>query len=337
MSIAAKEVHLLHYPDGVPTRDDFTVRDSVLPRPAIGEVLIENIWMSVDPYMRGRMTRRKSYIPPFELNAPLEGHAIGRVIESCDPRFAEGSLVTSMTGWRSHALLEADYLHPIPDMPDIAPEKFLSVLGMPGMTAWVGLNRIANCKTDDTVFVSAAAGAVGSAVCQLAKAKGCHVIGSTGDREKAKWLRTELKVDAVINYRDTDDLSGSLGEVAPQGIDVYYENVGGAHLEAALDHINTGGRIAVCGMISHYNDKSPQPGPRNLFRLTTQRAKMEGFIVSDHWGSYPDFVREGADLVRSGQLKSRETVIMGLENAAKAFIDLFKGQNTGKMLVKLAD
>ena len=337
MSIAAKEIHLLHYPDGVPTTEDFAVRDSALPNPLDGEVLIENIWMSVDPYMRGRMTKRKSYIPPFELNAPLEGHAIGRVMQSRDPRFAEGSLVTSMTGWRSHALLERDYLHPIPDMPDIPPEKFLGVLGMPGMTAWVGLNRIANCKAGDTVFVSAAAGAVGSVVCQLAKAKGCRVIGSTGDTEKAKWLRTELNVDAVINYRDTDDLSGSLGEVAPQGIDVYYENVGGAHLEAALDHINTGGRIAVCGMISTYNDKSPQPGPRNLFRLTTQRAKMEGFIVSDHWGSYPDFVREGADLVRSGQLKSRETVIEGLENAPEAFIDLFKGKNTGKMLVKLAE
>lgn len=325
MSIAAKEIHLLHYPDGVPTTEDFAVRDSALPNPLDGEVLIENIWMSVDPYMRGRMTKRKSYIPPFELNAPLEGHAIGRVMQSRDPRFAEGSLVTSMTGWRSHALLERDYLHPIPDMPDIPPEKFLGVLGMPGMTAWVGLNRIANCKAGDTVFVSAAAGAVGSVVCQLAKAKGCRVIGSTGDTEKAKWLRTELNVDAVINYRDTDDLSGSLGEVAPQGIDVYYENVGGAHLEAALDHINTGGRIAVCGMISNYNDKSPQPGPRNLFRLTTQRAKMEGFIVSDHWGSYPDFVREGADLVRSGQLKSRETVIEGLEKRPRGLYRSVQG------------
>ena len=337
MSIAAKEIHLLHYPDGVPTTEDFAVRDSALPNPLDGEVLIENIWMSVDPYMRGRMTKRKSYIPPFELNAPLEGHAIGRVMQSRDPRFAEGSLVTSMTGWRSHALLERDYLHPIPDMPDIPPEKFLGVLGMPGMTAWVGLNRIANCKAGDTVFVSAAAGAVGSVVCQLAKAKGCRVIGSTGDTEKAKWLRTELNVDAVINYRDTDDLSGSLGEVAPQGIDVYYENVGGAHLQAAINYMNPYGRAALCGMIEQYNDKEPRPGPNNLIQIVGKSLKLEGFIVSNHLDIIPDFYAEMAKLIGSGKMKTEQTVEEGIENAPKAFLNLFSGANFGKMLVKISD
>ncbi len=332
----AQEVHLLRYPDGMPQKDDFAIVDVPVLKPLDGEVLIENTWMSVDPYMRGRMTQRKSYVPPFALNAPLEGHAVGRVIASRDSRFVEGDLVTSMTGWRSHALLERDYVHPLPDTPDIPEQAFLGPLGMPGMTAWVGLNKIAECQPGETVFVSAAAGAVGSVVCQLAKAKNCRVIGSTGNPDKARWLKEKLGVDAVINYRDTDDLSASLGEAAPDGIDVYYENVGGAHLEAALDHINVNGRIAVCGMISMYNDRSKTPGPSNLFRLTTQRARMEGFIVSDHWTSYPDFVREGIDLVRAGSLSWEETVFEGLDKAPDAFIGLFNGANTGKMLVKLA-
>jgi NADPH-dependent curcumin reductase CurA len=333
----AREIHLLRYPAGRPAREDFAMVEVPVLKPLDGEVLIENLWMSVDPYMRGRMSPVKSYVPPFMLNAPMEGHAVGRVIASRDPRFVEGSLVTSMTGWRSHALLERDYLHPVPDMPDIAPQAFLGALGMPGMTAWIGLNKIAECRPDDTVFVSAAAGAVGSVVCQLAKAKGCTVIGSTGDSDKARWLRETLKLDGVINYRDTDDLSGALEAHAPQGIDVYYENVGGDHLEAALDHINLYGRIAVCGMISGYNDRANMKGPRNLFKLTTQRVKMQGFIVSDHWTEYPDFVREAADLVRAGKLVWRETVYDGLEKAPEAFIGLFDGKNTGKMLVKLAD
>jgi hypothetical protein len=333
----AQEVHLSRFPDGIPSPDDFCIVDVPVLKPLDGEVLVENIWMSVDPYMRGRMSQRKSYVPPFSLNAPLEGHAIGRVIASRDPRFTEGDLVTSMSGWRSHALLERDYLHAVPDAPDIPPQAFLGPLGMPGMTAWVGLNKIANCQPGETVFVSAAAGAVGSVVCQLAKTKGCRVIGSTGTPEKADWLKNTIGIDAVINYRDTDDLSAALGEAAPNGVDVYYENVGGVHLEAALDHITINGRIAVCGMISVYNNKGTAAGPRNLFRLTTQRARMEGFIVSDHWVTYPEFVREGIDLVKSGALTWRETVYEGLEKAPEAFIGLFDGKNTGKMLVKLAE
>lgn len=332
----AQEIHLLRYPDGIPSPDDFSVVDVPVLKPLDGEVLVENIWMSVDPYMRGRMTPRKSYIPPFSLNAPLEGHAVGRVIASRDSRFVEGDLVTSMTGWRSHALLERDYLHPIPDAPDIPEQVFLGPLGMPGLTAWVGLDKIAECQPGETVFVSAAAGAVGSMVCQLAKAKNCRVIGSTGNPQKAKWLRDVIGVDAVINYREADNLSDALGEAAPEGIDVYFENVGGAHLEAALDHINLHARIAVCGMISVYNNRANAHGPANLFRLTAQRARMEGFIVSDHLAAYPEFVREGIDLVRAGALKWEETVFEGLENAPNAFIGLFDGKNTGKMLVKLA-
>jgi hypothetical protein len=332
----AQEVHLLRYPSGVPAPDDFSIVDVPVLKPLDGEVLIENIWMSVDPYMRGRMSPRKSYIPPFALNAPMEGHAVGRVIASRDKRFTEGDLVTSMTGWRSHALLEHDYLHPLPDTPDIPEQAFLGPLGMPGMTAWVGLNKIAQYQAGETVFVSAAAGAVGSVACQLAKAKGCRVIGSTGNADKADWLKNTIGIDSVINYRETDDLSAALDDAAPHGIDVYYENVGGPHLEAALDHININGRIAVCGMISVYNDRQKATGPRNLFRLTAQRARMEGFIVSDHWSSYPEFVREGVDLVRSGALTWRETVYEGLNKAPDAFIGLFDGKNTGKMLVKLA-
>ncbi|WP_085585571.1 NADP-dependent oxidoreductase [Thalassospira mesophila] len=333
----AREIHLLRYPDGVPTPDDFSIVDVPVLKPLDGEVLVENTWMSVDPYMRGRMSPRKSYVPPFSLNAALEGHAIGRVISSRDPRFTEGDLVTSMTGWRSHALLERDYLHSLPDAPDIPAQAFLGPLGMPGMTAWIGLNKIAQCQPGETVFVSAAAGAVGSVVCQLAKAKGCRVIGSTGDPEKADWLKNTIGIDAVINYRDTSDLSAALADAAPNGVDVYYENVGGAHLEAALDNININGRIAVCGMISVYNNREKATGPRNLFRLTAQRARMEGFIVTDHWATYPEFVREGIELVRSGALTWRETVYEGLEKAPDAFIGLFDGKNTGKMLVKLAE
>ena len=331
----SKEIHLKRYPEGVPSQDDFAIVETNQPTPADGEVLVENIWMSVDPYMRGRMTRKKSYVPPFELNTALDGHAIGRVVQSNADGFAKGDLVSSMKGWRSDFVASANELTALPDTGGIAPEVFLSVLGMTGMTAWVGLNKIAECKPEDVVFVSAAAGAVGSVVCQLAKAKGCFVIGATGDKDKAKWLKSKLGVDAVVNYRDVDDLSAALGEAAPNGIDVYFENVGGTHLEAALDHVNQNARIAVCGMIAHYN--TPQPGPNNLFKIIAQRVRMQGFIVSDNWDSYSDFVAEGMELVRNGKLKHRETVVDGIDNAPQAFIDLFSGKNTGKMLVKLAD
>ncbi|SDI80746.1 hypothetical protein SAMN04488540_103155 [Ferrimonas sediminum] len=322
-------------PVGLPTADNFQLQSQALPALQPGQVLVKNLWMSVDPYMRGRMIDRKSYIAPFQLGEPLEGGAIGEVIESRHPDFTVGSHVSSMLGWRSHFISRGDDLTRLPDTP-LPLQSFLGIMGMPGMTAWVGLNRIAALKAGDTVFVSAASGAVGSAACQIAKLAGCTVIGSTGSAGKVDQLK-QLGVDEVINYKQVDSLSDAIATAAPQGIDVYFENVGGDHLEAVLNHMNDHGRIAVCGMIAHYNDTEAQPGPANLANLIIKKLKMEGFIVFDHWEHYGEFAAQMGQWLAEGKIQSQETVYHGLEQAADAFIGLFEGKNSGKMLVKLGE
>lgn len=329
----SQQIHLASRPSGMPTQDNFKLVEAELPAIQDGEVLVKNTWMSVDPYMRGRMVVSDSYIAPFEINEVLEGGAIGEVIESKNADFPVGSKVSNISGWRTTFISDGSDLTVLPSV-ELPDQHFLGVIGMPGLTGWVGLFKVAQLKPTDTVFVSAASGAVGSVVCQIAKQYGCKVIGSVGSDEKAEMVKA-MGVDAVINYKKVDDLTQALRDAAPEGIDVYFENVGGAHLEAALEVINPYGRIPVCGMIADYNADVPQPGPSNLLQINTKKLTMQGFIVMDYWEHYGEFVEQMGQWIKEGKVKSEETVYEGLENAAEAFIGLFEGKNKGKMLVKI--
>jgi NADPH-dependent curcumin reductase CurA len=330
----SKEIRLKARPLGMPQDGDFELATAELRQPAAGEVLVRNSWMSVDPYMRGRMSDRPSYVPPFQIGAALEGGAVGQVVASGSDRLAVGDHVSSNLGWREFAVGKAELFQKID--PSGAPlQAYLGTLGMPGMTAWVGLFKIAELKDGDTVFVSAASGAVGAVVCQLAKAHGCYVVGSAGSDDKCQWLEREAGVDKAINYRTCGDLTAAVGQAFPQGIDVYFENVGGKHLEAALTHMKRFGRIALCGMISGYNDTTPQPGPSNIMLAVGRCLKLQGFIVSNHFADLPQFRAEAVPLIKAGKLKWQETVEEGIANAPKALMKLFTGDNRGKMLVRL--
>ncbi|QYK10641.1 NADP-dependent oxidoreductase [Shewanella mangrovisoli] len=329
----SSQIHLASRPVGMPTLANFKQVEVTLPALKAGEVLVKNTWMSVDPYMRGRMMDRDSYIPPFQIDAVMDGGAIGEVIESLNPQFPVGSKVSHISGWRSAFISDGQDLTLLPAV-NIPEQYFLGVIGMPGLTAWVGLMQIAKLKPTDTVFVSAASGAVGMVVCQIAKLNGCKVIASVGSDEKAELVQS-LGVDAVINYKKVTDLTQALRDAAPNGIDVYFENVGGAHLEAALNVLNEYGRIPVCGMIADYNAQAPVPGPSNLLAINTKKLTMQGFIVMDYFDQFEEFIAQMAQWLQAGKVKSEETVYQGLEQAAEAFIGLFEGKNKGKMLVKL--
>ena len=325
---------LSRYPEGRPERELFEMETQTLPDLAPGEVRIRNHWLSVDPYMRGRMTGVHTYVAPFELGKPMEGGAVGEIIASEDKRFKEGDLVGHMGGWRDIAQISAEGVQALPDF-GVDEQAYLGVLGMPGMTAWTGLNLIANCQPGDQVLVSAASGAVGSLAVQLAKAKGCHVVGIAGAANKLAWLES-LGVEPVsYRNRNAQELSDAIQLASPKGIDVVFENVGGICLEAALSQLNEEARIAVCGMIGSYNAKTPVPGPSNLSQLVVRKAMMQGFIVTDHWQHYQYFLNEVAPQVVAGKLAYKETVKQGLESTPDAFLALFEGANTGKMLVKL--
>ncbi len=285
--------------------------------------------MSVDPYMRARMNDVKSYVPPFQIGEPLDGAAVGKVVASRNERFAEGDWVTHRFGWRELAVSDGRGVLTV--NPELAPpQAFLGVLGMPGLTAYVGVLDIGQPKQGETVFVSGAAGAVGSTAGQIARIKGARVIGSAGSDEKVAWLRDELGFDQAFNYK-----TASLREELADGIDVYFDNVGGDHLEAAIHAMRLYGRIVACGSISRYNDTAPSPGPRNMHMIVTKRLRMQGFIIFDHNDRYPDFVRDVSGWIRDGSLKHRETIVDGIEHAPQAFIGLLEGENVGKMLVRL--
>jgi NADPH-dependent curcumin reductase CurA len=326
----SREVRLKQRPIGLPTAADFDLATVEVAAPKDGEVQVKNFYMSVDPYMRGRMTDRPSYVPPFEIGAALQGGAVGEVVASGADGFKPGDIVSSMFGWREAFTAPATQLQKI-DTHGLPVQAFLGVAGMPGLTAYVGLTRAAEMKAGDIVFVSAAAGAVGQVACQVARLKGCTVIGSAGGPEKTAFLR-EIGVD----HKAEPDLKAALRRAAPKGIDVYFENVGGAHLEAALDSARVNGRFAICGMISIYNDEKPEPGPSNLALIIGKRLRLQGFIVSDHFDVAPEFVAELSGWIKSGQFHYRETVDEGIAAAPGAFLKLFTGENIGKMLVKLA-
>ena len=328
----SREIRLASRPKGIPTAANFTRAQTELKPLQDQQVLVRNLFMSVDPYMRGRMNDRKSYVPPFEIGKVLEGGAVGEVIESRAKEFKAGDAVTSNFGWREYFIASPKDLHPV-SREHQPLSVYLGALGMTGMTAWAGLHLV-KVEAGDIVYISGAAGAVGNVAGQLAKIRGCKVIGSAGSMEKVKFLREECGFDIAFDYK-TGPVVEQLKVEAPDGIDVYFDNVGGETLEAALSALRVHGRIIACGGISGYNEDKPRPGPSNLFNITTKRLTMKGLIVRDWLDRQGEFEKEVGGYLQSGKLKNKETVVEGLDQAEEAFIGLFKGQNIGKMVVKL--
>lgn len=327
----SQEIRLRRRPSGMPTEDDFELATVTVGEPADGQVRVRNEFMSVDPYMRGRMVDRKSYIPPFAVGEVLSGGAVGVVVDSAHPDFAPGDHVLNGAGWRQAFCADGKHLDNLG--PDVTqPSAYLGILGMPGQTAYVGLLEIGALADGETVFVSGAAGAVGSVVGQIAKLKGCRVVGSAGSSEKVAWLTDELGFDAAFNYRD-GDLAKQLHAAAPGGIDVYFDNVGGDHLEAALTNMREFGRVAMCGAISQYNETEATPAPRNLALAIGKSLTLRGFIVSRYDHLKKQFRTDMSEWLETGQITYSETVVEGIDHAPSAFIGLFTGGNTGKMIV----
>jgi len=332
--ITSREIRLKSRPEGMPVADNFELAETELPTLSQNELLVKNLYMSVDPYMRGRMMDRKSYLPPFQIGQPLEGGSIGEVVESKNDKFKPGELVLSMLGWREYFVSNGDGLMRIG--PGNAPvQAFLGALGMTGLTAYSGLLEIGRPKEGETIFVSAAAGAVGSIVSQIAKIKGCRVVGSAGSDEKVAWLKEVAGADEAFNYKTTDNLFKTVDKHCPDGIDVYYENVGGQHLEAALEYMNPQGRLVMCGMISVYNATKPPSGPSNLGHIISKQLTMQGFLVGNYFDQMPQFQADMGKWIAEGRIKWKETVLEGIEKAPEAFMGLFQGDNFGKMVVKL--
>ncbi|MFI7542662.1 NADP-dependent oxidoreductase [Actinoplanes sp. NPDC049599] len=335
MSVRSTEVRLAARPHGWPTAETFAITQVDVADPAPGQLLVRNLLMSVDPYMRGRMDDRKSYVPPFQVGEALQGGAVGEVVTSTVDGFKPGDHVLHGLGWREYALVDARSAAKVD--PSVAPlGAYLGVLGMTGLTAYAGLLRTAEFKPGDVVFVSSAAGAVGQVVGQLAKHRGAaRVIGSAGSAAKVSYLTGELGFDAAFDYHD-GPVREQLKRAAPDGIDVYFDNVGGEHLEAAISALNVHGRITVCGMISVYNATEPTPAPRNLAMLIGKRITMRGMLVGDHADLRDAFVKEVAPLVADGTIRHRETVFEGLAQAPEAFLAMLRGEGFGKNLVKIA-
>ncbi len=337
VSLTTREWQLAARPHGEPKPEDFRLVELERPDPTDGQVVVRMLAMSVDPYMRGRMNAGKSYAAAWEVGDTMQGGAVGRVVESRSPDVPEGALVSTNAAWRDVAVLDARAAQVLPELPGIPPSYHLGILGMPGLTAWAGLFRLAEYRTGDVVFVSGAAGAVGSVVGQLARLHGASaVIGSAGTPEKVRWLTDELGFTSAFDYHD-GPVSRQLAQAAPDGIDVYFDNVGGEHLEAAIGAFKEFGRGALCGAISAYNATEAPPGPRNMALMVGRKLTLRGFIVGDHYDLRDEFIEKVTPLVTSGELVVRETVREGLEDAASAFIDLLRGGNTGKMIVKLAE
>lgn len=319
-------------PEGFVSSENFDIKHVATPELEQGQLLIQNLYLSLDPYMRGRMNER-AYADVFELGQVLKGGVVGRVINSRHTDFSEGELVLGILGWESYSLSDGTTLRKVPE--GQAPlSTYLGILGMPGFTAYYGLLEIGKPKVEETVLVSAAAGAVGSAVGQIAKLKGCQVIGSAGSEEKITFLK-DAGFDDVINYKTTSNLRKAVAEACPIGVDVYFDNVGADMLESALQVMNPHGRIVSCGMIAAYNDAVPRPGPNNLFHIIGKRLNLQGFIISDHYEHFADFLETMSGWLTEGKIIYRETITEGIENAPRAFTQLFTGEKIGKQIIKV--
>lgn len=331
-----QQIILVSRPKGMPTDENFAIVETPIPQPKEGEVLIQTLYLSVDPYMRGRMSDRKSYVPPYELNGVVGGGAVGRVLQSKSPSYREGDIVLGNYGWQRYAVASADQLQKV--NPELAPiTTALGVLGMPGLTAYFGLLDIGQPKEGETVVVSGAAGAVGMTVGQIAKIKGCRVVGIAGSDEKTAYLVQELGFDAAINYKTTTDLREDLKAACPNGVDIYFDNVGGTISDAVMTMLNYQARIPLCGQIALYNLEKPDVGPRMQTQLLITSSLMKGFIVRDYASRFEEGISQLAQWVREGRLKYKENIVEGFENTIKAFLGLFTGENLGKQLVKVAD
>jgi NADPH-dependent curcumin reductase CurA len=332
-----REIRLKRRPEGAATVDDFELAASAVPKPAEGQALVQTIYFSVDPYMRGRMNAGRSYVDNFEVGGTITGGSVGQVIESAVPGLSEGDYVSGFGGWTEYFIGDAASLTIVD--PELAPlSTYLGVMGMPGATAYFGLLDVGQPREGETIFVSAASGAVGSIVCQIGKIKGCRVVGSAGSPEKVAWLENVAGIDAALNYKAyaaTAELRAAIAQRCPAGIDVYFENVGGMHLEATLSLMNQHGRIPLCGMISGYNADEPMPGPSNLGIAIGNRLRLEGFIVSDFYAQLPKFQEKMGRWIADGQVHYEETIVEGVEHAPEAFTRLFTGEKMGKMLVKV--
>jgi NADPH-dependent curcumin reductase CurA len=328
-----RQVLLKRRPDGMSVPADFDIGDAPLPEPRDGEVLLRGIYLSLDPYMRGRISGQRSYARPTEIGEVIEGRVVGQVARSNHPGFGEGDYAMGGYGWQLYSAVPGNGLLKL-DPKEAPISTALGILGMPGMTAYIGLTDIGQPKSGETVVVSAASGAVGAVAGQLAKRHGARVIGIAGGADKCRYVKDELGFDAALDHR-SPDLGAALDQACPKGIDVYFENVGGDVQHAVFPRLNDFGRMIMCGMISEYNDKTPRPGP-NLMSASRNRLRIQGFIVRDHWHRYGEFRAMAAPLVKSGQLRYREDIVEGLDNAPQAFIGLLQGKNFGKLLIRLS-
>jgi len=330
----SRDWHLVSRPDSEPSLHNFALVTSKVPELKKGQVLVKNLYLSVDPYMRGRMNDTKSYIPAFALNETMTGGALGQVIDSQSSLWKEGDLVEHFYGWRELAVLQENEGRKIQEIPGLPLSTWLGALGMPGLTAYAGLLEVGRLKAGERVFVSGAAGAVGSLVGQIAKIKGCFVVGSCGSDDKVRYLKEELGFDQVLNYRKAP-IAEQLNAIAGEGIDVYFDNVGGDHLEAAIDVMRKNGRLVLCGAISQYNTKAKVAGPANLMKVIGLGLTLQGFIVSEYAKLGPQFVGDMSGWMKEARVRSRETLYNGIEQAPEAFLGLFKGDNSGKAIVTL--
>jgi leukotriene B4 12-hydroxydehydrogenase/15-oxo-prostaglandin 13-reductase len=332
-----RQITLAARPAGYPKESDFKLVESPIPSPGPGQVLVRVLYLSVDPYMRGRMNDVRTYADPVKIGEVMGGGTVGRVVESRNDQFNEGDFVAGMQGWQEYGLSDGKDLRKLD--PSLAPiTTALGVLGMPGLTAYFGLLDICNPQPGETVVVSGAAGAVGSLAGQIAKIKGCRVVGIAGSDDKVRHLTDDLGFDAAFNYKTTSDYYGKLKQLCPSGIDVYFDNVGGEITDAVFRLINVRARISICGQISQYNVEKPEMGPRLLLTmLLIRQAKAEGFLVFQFAERYPEGIREMARWIKEGKLKYREDVVEGLETTPRAFIGMLKGENIGKRLVKVAN
>jgi NADPH-dependent curcumin reductase CurA len=336
MKLVNRQVTLAARPVGFPKESDFRLQEAAIPTVGPDQFMVRTIYLSVDPYMRGRMNDRPSYAAPVQLGEVMVGSVVGKVLQSNNSKFPQGIIVEGLLGWQEYATSNGEGMRRVD--PSVAPiSTALSILGMPGLTAYFGLLDICNPQPGETVLVSGAAGAVGSLVGQIAKIKGCRVVGVAGSDDKVRYVTQELGFDAAFNYKSVNDYVRQLKEVCPHGIDAYFDNVGGPLTDAVFLTMNLHTRISICGQISQYNLEKPEMGPRLLWKLIEKRAKVQGFLIFDYTSRYKEGLRQLTEWFRAGQIKYQETITEGIENAPKAFIGMLKGQNIGKQLVKVSE